>query len=125
MAVLMPTTVFGYIGGAFDTLEKREEIYAEYGNPWDERFLPPEEAFTEIKTKLHSLEERDYPWMPLNCLGSIWEYIFEGLGPRQIADLSRKNPSALHQILEENMKSLYYCNERLLEEGGNGDWGFR
>ncbi len=81
------------------------------------QFLPPEEAFTEIKTKLHSLEERDYPWMPLNRLGSIWEYIFEGLGPRQIAYFSRKNPSALHQILKENMKSLYYCNERLLEEG--------
>jgi hypothetical protein len=106
-----------YIGPAFDTLEKREAIYAEYGNPWDEQYLPPEEAFKEIKTKLQSLEERDYPWMPLNRLGSIWEYIFEGLGPRQIAYLSRKNPSALHQILEENMKSLYYCNERIIEEG--------
>ena len=38
-----------YIGAAFDTLEKREEIYAEYGNPWDERFLPPKKPLQRLK----------------------------------------------------------------------------
>lgn len=106
-----------YIGPAFDTLEKREKFYAEHGKPWEDRFMPPETQFKDIKTKLHYLDEQNYPWMPLNRMGSIWEWLFEGLGPRQVSYLSRKDPTALHRIIDENLKGIKYCSQRMLEEG--------
>jgi hypothetical protein len=106
-----------YIGPYFETLEKREQFYNLHGNPWDEKFTPPESAFTEFHKKMQYLEQQDYPWMPININGSIWEYVFEGLGPRLCSYLMRKDPAKMHQILDENTRQIKFIMKRMLEEG--------
>jgi hypothetical protein len=106
-----------YVGPMFDTLEKRSAFYEAHGEPWDEHFYPPDELFVYYHKKLEYLEHQDYPWMPITRGGSIWEYLFEGLGPKQLSYLSRKDPAALHRIVNEITAPVKYCTKRMLEEG--------
>ncbi len=108
-----------YVGPYFDSLEKRENFYAEHGKPWDEKYLPKEKAFKEYRKKIEYLEKNDFPWMPLSPSGSMWEHIFEGLGPGLVARLMRKDPQNMHRIIEENLKPIKYCQKRMLEEGAH------
>lgn len=106
-----------YIGPCFDSLEKRNSFYAEHGEPWDERFWPPDHLFDEFHKKLRYLEEKNYPWMPLNRTGSLWEWLFEGLGPSHVSYLMRSKPAELRKIIDQIIRPVRYCTKRLLEEG--------
>jgi Uroporphyrinogen decarboxylase (URO-D) len=106
-----------YVGPHFDTLEKREEFYNKHGAPWDEKFAPKESSWKDFERKMKHIEEENFKLMPVSRVGCMWEYIFEGIGPKLIAYLMRKKPNTMHKIIEENTRSMKIAYKRMLEAG--------
>jgi hypothetical protein len=97
-----------YENGYFTTPERVHTYWNQYGRPSDR--INPEETYTRSKWQQYVdvLEPYVYPmvWLTL----SMHEGLFEGMSLARLAYYMRKNPSFIHELMEE------YCrtNEALL-----------
>ena len=108
-----------------DGLEKMEELYDEFGAPWDFEFDPDSPSIASARKSYKLMEEYGFPHAVHGSAPFHFEGIWGGFGPTQIMKLARKKPGKLKDICKKFEKVSLTIEQYHLEAGvkiiGTGD----